>query len=418
MPEFNRTKVINIISTVMLIGYCIGIYYHFVVNGIYLGKGLDPHGFLCCPEINFNDLTTCVWNSRDFMPYTTSDTKTISVYFPFAYMFLYPLSFMNDKNIIIFGIVFSASLMLVSNYYFLYGRGANLASENLADTVTKVRNLFIFSFLSYPFLYLIDRLNIDFFVFFFYIAFYIAYSKQKYTLAASLLAAVTGMKLFPGVMFLLFLKDKKYKTFITGCVLSFAMLLIPLILMPGSLPNKLAGLMYHFGLGQQYFGTGDWWAGIHKSFSLFGLVKLLFIHFRLTDITTPSILLGYFGVFTVFVGVGIFIYLLKYENELWKIMFILVSYSILFNYTSFTYRSITLFLPLWIFINSKLDSKYYALYAYLFAFILIPMQYKVFVVDREVEIAAITTPIIILIMGGLIIYERLILNSSRLHNAP
>jgi hypothetical protein len=146
-------------------------------------------------------------------------------------------------------------------------------------------------------------------------------------------------------------------------------------------------------------------SGIFLSTTLFGFIKLVFIELDLTSHMTAKELLFYFGILTAITAIALFIYLQKYEEEKWKIVTILVFCTILFNYTSFPYKSISIFIALWMFINSKKQSRYDIAYSVMFGLLLIPMRYNIFS-TKDYDSLSFVNPIITISFILLIIYER------------
>jgi hypothetical protein len=406
-----KKQKINLISTILLIGFCIGIFYHFVINGIYKKQGLNPDTFLCCSTINFSDMPDIIWNAKGLMPYTTADLHTISAYFPLTYILIYPLQIFNDKTLIGVCMTFIVIMMIIINYYFLYSKAY---SKGINSKIDIIKNVFIFSFLSYPFLFLIDRLNIEFIIFLFCVLFLISYLKGKDNFAIIFLSIPISMKLYPAVLLFLFLKDKKYQIFIKACFIVLALTLLSLLLMKGELIESINGFMRHFGFSKQVFGTNSWWAGVSKSTTLFGLIKIGFLQFELTHLIDVKKVLYCFYALIFICGILIFIFLMKYETELWKIVFILIALTVLFNYTSFVYRLISMLLPIWLFINKEEKSKYDYIYASLFGVMMIPLYYSIKVRSVDFDFSAILIPILLIIFIALIVKERF--NTIKLNN--
>ncbi len=343
-----KQEKINLISTIILIGFCCAAYLHFVVSGSYLGDNYPFGTFLCCPSINFSDLHDIAYNNKDLHPYILepSERRTVSNYFPFTFILIYPLSFLSDRAQLVFFLVTLIAVMLATNYYFL--REKNYNKTNL------LRNIFAFSFLTYPFLFLVDRGNIEFLLFFCEIIFLIFYLKNRLYTAVIFLSFATAMKLYPGVLFFLFLKDKKYKEFIFGAVFTVVISFLSLAVMRGGFDQNLQGLLNELHTSQHNIGAVNYAAGIFKSSTLFGLIKLIIMLFNLESVIELETLFTCFMILTILVGVMLYNFFIRFEQEKWKIVTILIFCSILFNYTSYGYKLISLFIPLWLFINHQL----------------------------------------------------------------
>lgn len=414
-----KEQKINLIGTIILIGFCCAAYYHFVVMGVYLHKPYPFNTFLCCPNINFSDIHDEIFNTKDLHPYILEpeQRRTFSQYFPFAFIFLYPFSLISVKATFAIFIITLISAMLFGNYYFF--REKNI--QNFSERIDLYRNVFVFSFLTFPFLFEIDRANLESYMFIFEIIFLLFYLRGKLYYAAIFLSFSAAMKLYPGVLFFLFLKDKKYKEFIFGSVLTLVLSIVSLAMMKGSMAANIQGMLNEISIGKFYFagvggipidmykppeiGSVIFSAFLGKSSTLFGLIKIVMMALHFDDMSLLDPLFKYFCLLTLVVGVGLFFYLLKKEDSLWKTSMILICCTLLFNYTAVDYRIIHLFVPLWLFINSKEKLRYDLHYCILFALLLIPIQYQISINSVNIDFAAILNPLLMLFFIALIIKE-------------
>lgn len=370
-----RNEKINVISTTLLIGFCVGIFYHFIIKGVYLKR---PGDFFCC--VPFSDLTFSVWNAGSLMPYTHPHTRTISAYLPFSYMLMYPLSLINEVLYVKFIAFFIAMVSLFGNYYFLY-KGVIWKRNflKLENKIEIIRNLFIFSFLSYPFLWTMHVMNIEFIIFFFEILFLIFYLKGKNYTAATFLAFGAAMKIYPGVLLFFFLKDKKYKVFLYALIFAILINIISIYPLKGTLPEIWHGFQVHNQLIRNHAGLGEL-SSIYKQTTLLGIFQMIRFGFDLNNLISPKALFNAYAAFGFVAGLLLFYFLIKYETELWKIAFLLIAFIITFHHISFYHKAISLFIPLWLFINSKEKSKYDIIYTISFGLFLIPMPYVLFTI--------------------------------------
>jgi putative copper resistance protein D len=83
-----------------------------------------------------------------------------------------------------------------------------LRTENRIDYV---RNVFVFAFLTYPFLFNIDRSNFECLLFVHQALFIYFYTRKKYLLSSIFLSFAVAMKAYPVIFLLLFIADKKFK---------------------------------------------------------------------------------------------------------------------------------------------------------------------------------------------------------------
>lgn len=400
---------INLIGTLLLIGFSLAIYYHFVVMGFYKNKPYPFNNFLHIPQIAFSDIHDKIFNTKDLKPYLlgpigSPDRHTLSEYFPFSFAFLYPFSFISTKATFLIFLISFITTMLFCNYHYLK-EVDSLSNRN--EKINFYRNIFIFSFLTFPFLFEIDRANTESFIFLFDLLFLYFYQKNKTFYASAFLSLSAAMKIYPGALFFLFLKDKKYKEFIFGSLLTLALSLFSMLIMQGNLVDNFNGLLHELDLSKKFFGTTVSNIGIAQTSSLFGLIKIIIIGFNLDVINNLDLVLNIFLIFTVLIGIGLYFYLMFFEKAPWKVIMILTCCMLLFNYVTFDYKLIHLFIPLWLFLNQKQESKYDLYYCILFSLLLMPLEYRIFPHGQygSYDISAATNPLVMIIFILLIIKE-------------
>ena len=198
-----RNKIILGICSIFIIGAVIGV-------GINLIK---THVL----KVDVNPIQSNLMIYKDFTDtMDASDTPYSSLglgknYFPMIYVVMRILSFFNVSSILIYFISFIAFTITLIVFY-LYILKNKIKNSFLATL--------IMGFFIYPMWFLFQRANVEYFVLVALIVFIVQFKRERYYWAAFALAIAVGMKLYPALFALLFLKRKQYKPFFCCTVLS------------------------------------------------------------------------------------------------------------------------------------------------------------------------------------------------------
>lgn len=387
----SREEKLKYFAIILIAGFGFSVFYHYIINR-YVGLGYPWNTFLFMPVDHFNDFYNIVIKG-------TAET----IYFPIARLVIVP--FQMFRSHVLAMIVYMLLVFIPIVYY----NWINLKCVKWIDSITYT---FVFTFLAYPVLFLIDRANFESFVYLSLCLFIILYKQGKILLSCIPLAFAISLKLFPAVFVILLIADKKYKE--TFFVLAFVVLLsfTALMLLPGTMTENLTAL---FGNQQKYnkdYAVG--FGGFDFGNSLFGIFKAVFIFLQLSDYI-HSILLVY--ILLAFLG---FLFLAAYiifiEKVFWKKVTLLVIAMCILPHVSGDYKLIHLLIPIFLFINLKeggrnlylnihsMKFRLDLLYTLLFAILLIPKNYRLFF---NVYDGVILDPLIMVMIVFLIIYSGL-----------
>lgn len=396
----NKENKVLIISSIVLIGFIMAVFFYYIL-GFYLGTSYNT--FLFSPEQFFNDFTALLPKLIGFAPYTPpSEWQN---YFPLAYLFLTPFAYIKNKLIssILFGSIFVG--------FFLHWNIKNLKCEAL-DKSQNLRNIFIMTFLSYPFLYVIDRGNFDMITFVFFAFFVFAFQSKKYKTAAVLLGIINAFKPFSLLFLVLFVFEKKYRELFLCLGISFLLVLGGFMIFKGNIFNQISVMLQSWRFAWQTYVL-KLNGGMNNSSSLFMSLKYFFCLSH--KLTTPFLLdkiCNYIGsIITVFT-----IFFTWREKVFWKKITLLTLYMLTVPSIVFDYKLIFIFVPVWLFINAKEASKFDLIYTILFGLMLIPKKQLILeFVPTEITLgifSVIFNPLIMLTFMGLIIFERVIINKK------
>ncbi|MBM5782194.1 MAG: DUF2029 domain-containing protein [Pelagibacterales bacterium] len=354
------------------IGLLTAVIYHFFIMKIYFGFGYPYDTFLFLPDDRFMDLVNPLQMIKDFSPYTNNKEGIPANYFPFTYLILYPFSFISlGDSIIIFLLIFTAYTFKITNYFI--GKKSTSKYEN-------IRNVFVLSFFTYPFLFTFDRGNIEAIVFIFEALFLISYLQKRSYISAIFLSLAASMKFYPAFLAIIFIKNRQFKQFGLCTLLTIVISVISLsIFNDGNLIQNIADFQKNLKDFNKLYMLND---DLNSNgLSIFSLIKfeLASIKIILSDLSESQtkILLIYFISFCLISYLLINYYILKFENVLWKQLMLIVSSSLILFNVSYDYKMISLLLPIFLYLNDEKKYKFDSFYICGFSLLLIPKQIAV-----------------------------------------
>lgn len=392
-----QSKKVELVTTIILIGFVVAVFFHYCM-GAYLNIGFPYNTFLFVPGDKFNDLFNVLHTSSDFNPYSQKIGFEPALYFPFMYLFLYPLELLLSQwEFLTFFVIALIGFLVIVNYSVLT-RGNSI-------TVNSFRNIFILSVMTYPVLFTLDRGNLEAFVFIGLAVSIFLFYKQYYYLSAFSLAMVISMKGYPALFLILFLKERKLKP-LTVCVFSTGLLVMGgLLLLNGGVYQNLMGLLYGLSyFTQNYIING---LGSHNNYSLYGLVRMIvLLVLKLPD--SIAILAKLFSLLSIIIFIVITIVILIKNLAFWEQLTLISCSILLFMHISAPYKFLILYIPLWFFFLDSNLSKRNIVCAILFGLLLIPKEYfNIAVLQNEYfNLALFMNPLLLLILWWIIIFKR------------
>ena len=368
----NKLQKIDIISIIIIAGFSLAVFYHYIL-GTYLRLSYPYNTFLFRPNDKFMDFFNMLAS-----PYINGELFITQ--FPFGQRLAQAFTVLPPKV----GFFVFIAIFLT---FFLYVNYSNLNSSIKEQSI---KNIFVFSFLTYPFLFVFDRANIEVFVFIFLYLFVLFYRKQQTIISIVCLSFAIAMKLFPAVFLVLLLSDKKYKEIVyTVFLVMFISLCGYLSYNGGFVQNIGAHLARLNGYSTDYAIGNE---GLYFGNSLWGLIKLAVIEIKLKYPAT-LIIRGYSISVSILFALVAF-YIIFKESRFWKKVALLVFSMNLFPFVSGDYKLIHIFIPLFLFVNSDDTDKFDLLYAILFGLLLIPKAYLHYNSNPEITSSVIINPLL------------------------
>jgi len=401
----DKRQKINLIGLIILVGFALATFLCYF-RGAYQNLPYPASTFLFKPSEAFTDFTGLYGFIAQGNPYQQLSTTP---YYPLANLVIYLFTRLSlGWSFLVFVLGFLACLT--------WFNARNLAT---GDRLELVRNVFIFTFLTYPVLIALDRGNMECLLVLLVLYFAYFFSKERYYLAAFFLSLAIAMKAFPVILALLFLARRQYRAFVITGVSTVLVTLFSLAVFKCN-PVEYITMALHGG-NIAHDNTLSLFGGTNYVFqrgtSLFGVYKMALLTFHvIKNMDMGQWLALYYGVAVTLLGLTA-VYVIWIEKKLWKQMALLVFAMLLLPHLSADYRLLYLFVPLLMFINTERSPRRDLTYAILFGLLLIPKDYY-FIPDTETDaltddnlhwapagISMLLNPLLLLTFATLIVAE-------------
>lgn len=400
MVGLSKQSKIDIISTVILIGFVSTFLSGMVLSAT--GMILNLFSFLFASADVFSDFAL----THQATLYTTPYTLHISQfnYFAITYQLAALLGCLPED----------VALYLVCSIFILFFMGLCKKYLTQGGRVVTLKNMLIFSFLSYPFVFALSRANYECILFILISLFVFFYSDvRKAKLTAIFLALSIAMKLFPAVFLILYLGDKRYKEVVYISLLALAISIAGYAFLENGLIKNIQDHLINLALYNRDYAIGN--GGLAFGHSLYGLVKFFMAYCApLFYIHNISHIFKVYSVVSFAIFFYITWYLLKVETVFWKKIALLVFCMDLLPHVSADYKLLYLYLPIFLFIDAKESSCFDGCYAVVFALLLMFKSYWYFqfapeaqIVPFSVNTSVVLNPILMLVAIGFILYQGL-----------
>lgn len=253
--------------------------------------------------------------------------------------------------------------------------------------------------MSYPPQFLLDRGNVEAFIFLFLALFYMAYTRERPLLAAVSLAAAIAIKGYPVVLSLLFLNRGQIRAFVLCGVASVLLVLASASMFEGGAFRTLG--LFLDGV-RQYSGTMHGADGIHHGSSLWGLLDILAQ--RLRWIPPVSAACGWlfdnFRLVQLALAGGMLALFLTVRVAVWEALTLGCCAMMMLLAVSPDYRLVHFLIPIVAFCRSTDPCRWPAAYASLFGLLLIPKDYVS--LRGELSSSSLLNPLIMIALCGMI----------------
>lgn len=399
----DKDNKISIITNIILVGFVLAVIFHYVL-GFYLGKPFPFSSFLFNPSYAFDDFTGLIPKLIGFAPY--SPPSDWQQYFPLAYLILTPFAYIKTQLL--------ACLLYLSIFitFFCWFNIKMFNCEKL-NKGQNYQNILILTFISYPFLCLVDRGNFDMILFIFFTFFIFAFQAKKYQLAAILLGVLNAFKPFSLLFLLLFLFEKRYREFFLSIGASFLLIIGGFLCFKGNIFDQISVMLQSWILFEKQYIYDRGYFGMVNSSSIYPVLKFALCGYKFNKLISIKMLADIYKYFSMVFTVLVAFFTFK-EKIFWKKISLITLYTLLVPHNIYDYKLIFLFVLIYLFVNAE-KSKFDLLYTILFGLLLIPKHY--YIIDlmdgiNRFSLSMILNPLIILTIIGLIVYEQFLNKTS------
>lgn len=401
--RFDKKFKLVAIACIILIGFLASTLFHYY-EGYVLQKPYPYTTFLFLPSDRFADYFVLPLVNSNLNPYFNPIIP--SAQYPLVNVFGYLFSLLPPKaSFLLFMTLISAAYIYLS-YLILWGWGK--LPRRLLPLIIPILVL------TYPFLFTLDRGNIEILLFVFLLFFLLFFIQKKYVLSAIFLSFAIALKVYPAVFLVLYVPEKKYRALVLSIGVTALLTLGSLALFSGGFLANVQFLIHasNFSNGNLVFFLGS--ANmVQRGVSLFTFFKILFLETGwIAHINMPHFLSAYIKV-AALSFVPLAAYIVWVEKTLWRRVALLVFAMLLLPHVSADYKLIHLYLPLFLFILADEHSRLDYLYLLIFGLLMIPKDYYYFPttlsdsLTHDISISVMINIVLMVLMSALIVVSGL-----------
>ncbi len=376
------------VGFIVVAGFALSVFFHYWL-GYYRGDPYPRNTFLFLPADHSMDFYNLFNPIQAGNPYS----YRWWLYFPFAYL---PFSLFTPFSARLVYALFLA-VFVGAVVRFLYGRLDFLPRYERA-TLT-----FVLSFLTYPFLFCMDRGNFECLLFVFLCLFFTAFRRDRLKLSVFFLACAIAMKAYPGVFVVLFLARRQYRPAAAAVALAGLLTVLGAALLPAGPVDSFRELAQNLSLYKQEYVIGN--GGLAFGASYFGAMKAALLGLRPVSPEGINRLLLPYALACLAAFALLALYAIFREETLWKRVALLSFAMILLPQVSGDYKLIHVLFPLALFISSPEEERRAPLYALLFGLLLVPKAF--FWIKGDINIGVVLNPLLMTVMIFLILADGL-----------
>lgn len=393
----DKGTIVQIMGLTVLVGTWLATAYHYVL-GVYYRIGYPANTFLFRPEDRFRDL----YNSMEYARRLLNHQSDVVPYSPLATSLMSVLGHLPNswaRTLTVTSFLIVVALLVWTR--FVSGLGWSRLQKAMVT--------FIVATMAYPVLFVADRANEEMFVFMAIVAFAHFYLVRKSPWAGVFLGFAIAYKIFPGVLLILMLADRRWRDLAITIATVVGSTLVTAFGLGIASGYGLIGVLggWYRTLFVGHVGYSSTLEAAQHGHSLWGLIVSMAGLAQGGDpvgLSTTA-----YAVFALVAFLALSAYICFVERTPWKRLALLVIAMVLLPYESHDYTLVHLLVPITLFVSSRRTS-WDIVYALLFGLLLIPFDYAP--VIAEVSTAAFIYPAVMICIVILIISQRLVQGRS------
>jgi hypothetical protein len=402
--SFSKADKVRLASLILMVGFALSIFVHYWL-GAYCGYRYPYSTYLMRPSDTmlidnivtknhcFGDLLAVCIHAENRDPYFASIPQPFeeprsfpSNYFPFGAMLPYPLTLVPYPWAVGIFITAFVAILLAFNWYFMR------TGDPYADSIS----IAALTLMNYPAQVVVDRGNIEAFVFAFLAGFIVLLIRRQLVPSAALLGAAIAMKAVPAIFLPLCYKAAKRRG--VGISVATAGFLTVGSILLMSRPVHLSVLRFISNILRYSGIVTDGLEPANHASSLFGLFSIGAWLSQGSPGVGPiwaSFVSGY-SLLAGLILIGAIVACFALPMKLWEMATTLTVCLVLLPKQSPDYRLIHMMIPFALFVNSKTDRSNGLVYTVLFSLLLVPKSF--IIVAHETSLNSVLNPILMLVL--------------------
>jgi hypothetical protein len=353
----------DLVVAVVLTGFFASVAFHYW-QGIYLGR-IYPHDtFLYNPADRFTDFFDLVGWNRNRNPYLK---WTATPQYPVLNLLSWLLSlFPRDASFWIFHAPVTAGLLWAAR-----------RAMGAPDRLRTYQRTFVVTLMTYPFLFTIDRGNLESLVCLVLLLWSWAYGTGRGRLAAFLLGLAISMKPFPVFLLAVPFSDRRHRDVLISIAWTALLTLASLATFRGGLSANLAVVLGGGNLATNTSLAAFAGASCHvqRGMSLFTVTRVALCAAGAMDAIDVAATLRAYNLAALAASVACGAYVVLVERVRWRKVAILAYAMLLFPHISADYKLLHVLVPLFLFVEEAGEARSDPWYALGFALLLVPKDY-------------------------------------------
>jgi hypothetical protein len=385
-------------------GFILGVAF-CVFYAVFLGRDYPYSTFLFRPWDRFQDFLGVLRMTADRNPYHMKTVIGVlghypteaSNYFPFTHLLLYPFTLINEYASLT---IYSLLVIGFSVFASATAPGAGL-SYNRGQ---RFLNVLVFTLMSYPLLFTIDRGNIEGIIFIFLSCAAWLYLSGRGKWAAACIGLAASIKGFPILFLVLFVKERRWKELLIGVAVPVCLTLVALLFLKGGVFENLTLLRETLRNFSDFLLIK--WTGITHSVSLFGMAYAYWVilNHAFMDLASLRQIVANYYVVAGIIGLAAVAFVFVSRIEFWKAWFVLVAAVQLLPFPSYDYKLIHTLVPMFLLIRSGKENRWTGAYLALLCLIVVPKGFWILFMD--VRCGTIVNPLLISAVCIMIVVEQ------------
>jgi len=393
-----RDEKIRFSLKVVLAGLGLALLLNIFLSGFVLKAHYPQNTFLFRPWLVYSDFYEFVENG-DMNPYLGGAPngrpnfpempRLVSNYPPFPHLLAWGFALLSsDAGFVLY-------LLLCLGFVFL-SSCRELRVPSQARTVLNAAGL---GLASYPFLFLLQRGNMEIFNYIFVYFFAMSFNAGRTGIAALWLGAACAFKPFALPLFVLYLIRGRRKEGVIGLAATALLTFAALLPMHGSMADNLRALAANGAGYAKLYVVGP--EGLSFGHTIYGLLRIIGGLFSgVYPGNASEAFMKWYMAGALCAGAALAWFALR-AKQFWQSLFLLTAAGICLPYVSFDYRLLLLLVPFFHFINSPQAGPGDKTYCLLFSLLFIPKSYWYFW-HSEITLNAALNPLLIAALCALI----------------